>query len=197
MSFDFTMRRKVYRASVRTFRMVRALGRAAWKGIMKMKKQREKTEVTEYDKWMGSTTKENVFVKLKLDPNGAPVRVGDIRFDLSAGVNMLREAIQRNLREELNKTVGDSFLFSIEVNNKEKVLARAQEAGVYIRDWAPMQTDHKTQFAANTCILVKEPNTKPKMIPSFEAPVGGSTNNHTATDDGASVSSAGNGTALS
>ena len=84
MSFDFSLRRKTYRGTVRTLRMIAALGRAGWKAMVKLKKRREKAEVTEYDKWLSSTSKENIFIKFKLDPNAPPVKIGDLRFDLNA-----------------------------------------------------------------------------------------------------------------
>ncbi len=92
----------------------------------------------------------------------------EIQIDLQAPMDVVREVVQRNFRETLNKTCGDSFLFYVSMpNGKDKILTRNKESGTYSKDYAPFMMNQKTLIGAPTFTLIPEPNTKPKLIPEF------------------------------
>jgi len=121
---------------------------------------------------MQSADKVTVIVMLQLDKIQPRQNLGDVSLDLEAPADILRTAIQRKLREELNKTLGDSFLFFKELDNgKDLTLARNKEAGTYSRDIVPFIMNQKTLIGAATAILVKEGDVKPAPIPKWIDPL--------------------------
>lgn len=166
--------------------------------------QQKKKILSDYDKWMQSADKVTVIVLLQLDKIQPRQNIGDVSLDLEAPADILRTAIQRKLYVELNKTVGDSFLFYHELDNgKEVTLSRAKEAGTYSRDVVPFIMNQKTLIGAATAILVKEGDLPPKPIAKWVDPLASvkvkkiDGDKGSAGGDDGSMSSAGGSSVLS
>ena len=168
MSYDFSIRRKGARGLIRTGRIFRAVGKNFIKIFAKFKKKNTTREISPYEKWQGSPNKNNVIIMFKKDKNMPGTNLGDLRVDLKAPLDIMREYIQRNFREKLNKTCGDSFEFYIELKNgKDKLLDREKEPGTYTEDYAPFIMNHSTMVGAATIIIISNDNIKPTIIPEF------------------------------
>lgn len=168
MSYDFSFRRKCGRSLIRTGRTIRSIANNVVRVIAKFKKENQSREMTPYEKWQGSANKSNVIVMYKKDKHLPGTTLGDLRVDLQAPLDIMREYIQRNYRDKLNQTCGDSFEFFIELKNgKSKLLDRTKEPGTYSEDFAPFIMNHSTMVGAATIIIVAQDNVKPKIIPEF------------------------------
>lgn len=164
MSFDFTLRRLVFRFLRIFYRMALALFNAG-KSVYKMLNSGAKE--TPFEFWQRSLTKVDVVFYLDLEGPGDAILLGEVKMDTAAPVDIMREYCRRNFREELNKTVGDSFVF-YRHEPKEEVCLREDEFKTYSRDFAPMKMDSKTMVSAMTAVLKKDPARGRMMIPEFK-----------------------------
>lgn len=165
MSFDFTLRRRLYKIFFRSvFRLLKLLAQLL-KGYIK--KVALGTE-SPYDVWQKSLDK--IEIKCVLELKGQdPIQLGYIKMDVLAPCDVMREYIQRNFREQLNGIIGDSFLFFVvnKETNMELVLEREKEEVTYSKDFLYEQTDKKTMITSLVVTLVSDPEVPPIMIPEF------------------------------
>jgi hypothetical protein len=167
MSYDFTLRRKVfailvsvYRASTKTIKFLRGLLKSAGGG---------KPE-TPYEYWKRSLEKTDLVCIMDKGGGGITI-LGEFKMDLKAPVEIMRENIYRDFRDELNKIVGESFLFAKldPDSGDEIVLKREEEFKTYAKDFCFKRTDAKTMITLMTAMIVSDPSRGRVIIPEFAA----------------------------
>jgi len=81
----------------------------------------------------------------------------------------MREAIYRNFRDELNKTIGQSFIFhkTDPGTLEEDVCLREDEFKTYIKTYCIEKTDKKTMMTALTVVIIEDKERGRALIPEF------------------------------
>lgn len=170
MSFDFTARRHFTKGLIRTGNGLLGMARMMRSLVKRRTKEaaQDKAESTPYARWNLSLEKSTVICMLEVDKQ-RPQLLGEFQMDVNAPVDIMREYVQRAFRDKLNPICGDSFLFFavLASNGKETVLERRKEPSSYSHIWAPFIMDAKTMIGGATATIVREPNTKTKIIPAF------------------------------
>ena len=120
---------------------------------------------TPYQRWNKSLNKYDMRVMYDVDGVSDPIILGTVLIDLDAPCDVLRECVERAFRDKLNETVGDSFQFAIQENNKS--LSRTLEKKTLTKTYAPFKMNNRTMEGAYTITLVKEKGKKKVFIPEF------------------------------
>ena len=163
MSYDFTLRRQIFRTGRTAVRIGVIAGRAIHNMI---KKRQAAIPKNPYMEWEESPNKEQVMVYFELFEDAEDdelVELGQINMDLKAPVDVLREYVRRNFREMLNQSTGDSFSFK-KVGVKSEIVPRSEEAKKYTKDLVQNKMNRATMESVTCVLLVAEPGAKPVII---------------------------------
>ena len=79
------------------------------------------------------------------------------------------EAIYRNFRDELNKTIGQSFIFqkTDPVTLEDDVCIRDEEFKTYSKSYCVEKTDKKTMITALTVVIIEDKERVRALIPDL------------------------------
>lgn len=163
MSYDFSLRRRTYLilrsitlGVISSFRLLR--------GIIKTYTSTEKESTLEF--WMRSMSKVDIVCILD-NGNNNDIELGEFKMDLNAPCDIMREYIRRSFREELNKTIGESFLFSKvdPITFNEEILPRDSEFKTYSKTYCIEKTNSKTMVTLMTILIIPDKERSRVIIP--------------------------------
>ena len=89
---------------------------------------------------------------------------------MNAPCDIMREAIYRNFRDELNKTIGQSFIFqkTDPVTLMEDVCLREDEFKTYSKLYCIEKTDKRTMMTLLTVVIIEDKERGRALIPEID-----------------------------
>jgi hypothetical protein len=166
LSFDFTLRRKIGKQVYKVYLLLAMICRNFYNIY---KTVTSNLQETPYEYWQRSLEKENVKCIYEMSSNDSIV-LGEFRMDIKAPIEIMREYICRNFRAELNKSIGDSFIFFRlnPTSGKEEYCDRNDEFKIHAKEFALLQTDAKTFESILTVTIVKDKERGKVLIPEYK-----------------------------
>jgi hypothetical protein len=156
MSFDFSVRRQLGRVAMTLWKLVSTTLRMCYSTYKTLTSH---VKETPFEFWNRSLQKEAVLCFLALSTENV-VKLGEIRVDLNAPLEIVREYYCRNFRVVLNETVGESFLFlksDPEGNSSKDLIAhRDDEFRIPGKDYCLVITDKKTFVSQPSLTVCKD-----------------------------------------
>lgn len=167
MSYDFTLRRRFAGVLYSFFKVFSSAVKTAYNLY---KTLTTSTKETPFEYWSRSLEKEEVLCYYMLSPENV-ILLGEIKMDLKAPLEITREYIQRNFREKLNETVGESFLFmKLDPDNGiDLILPRDDEFRTAAKDYNLVKTDSKTFISQPSITVCKDRDRGRVFIPEYQA----------------------------
>ncbi len=165
MSYDFTLRRSFAKILYAFFKVFSS----AVKTVYNLYKTlTTSTKETPFEYWSRSLEKEEVLCFYSLSPDNV-IALGELKMDLKAPLEIIREYFHRNFREKLNETVGESFLFMKldPDNNIDLILPRDDEFRTPAKDYNVVKTDSKTFISQPSITICKDRDRGRVFIPEY------------------------------
>ena len=135
-----------------------------------------------YQRWEQSVQKETIYAFLELDDGSNPRLLGSFEMDPDAPCDVMREYMERKLRDALNDCVGEDFCFFLQGPGGGTVLARKLEVRSWGKLYAPLkplpagtvvndsQSNSSQPIMRRVVTIVKDKSLireEPSMIPEF------------------------------
>ena len=161
-TWDFTLRRKLSKATLRTMNCVVKL----CKMVSSVAVKYTKLEVDPYLEWEDRKDKVDIACDIELEED-APIQIGEFKMCLDAPVDVMRIYVSRNFRDYLNETanLGEGFLFYS--GAESLLLPRELEMTRYSKDFCPFIINNKTMDGINRVCIRTDPdsNTHRAIMP--------------------------------
>ena len=152
-TWDFTLRRKVSNAILRTMNCIVKLCKMCGSIAVKY----SKLEVDPYLEWEDRKDKVDIACDLEMEVD-SPVQIGEFKMCLDAPVDVMRIYVARNFRDYLNSkaNLGEGFLFYS--GAEDLLLPRELELTRYSKDFCPFIINNKTMNGVNRVVLRPDPD---------------------------------------